>query len=102
MIAPPFLIALTLLAAEGTNTSTSAAFSNGKRELPEYDGRAPEGTTAGDVGLWAPRIIFFPLYLVSEYLIRQPLGWLIVTAEREQLPTLILDFFTFGEERSAG
>jgi hypothetical protein len=41
----------------------------------------------------------FPAYLVSEYVVRRPLGWLVSTAEREHWPTLILDFFTFGDRQ---
>lgn len=101
----PFVVALALISADSSVTATttaSTAISNTPRELPDYDGRGPEGTSAGEVLLWAPRILLSPLYFVSEFIIRRPLGWLVVTAEREQLPTLILDFFTFGEERTAG
>jgi hypothetical protein len=71
-----------------------------ERPLPDYDGR-DEPTTAGDVLIWIPRVILSPLYFVSEFIIRRPLGWLITAAEREDLPTKIIDFFTF-EERKAG
>ena len=57
-----------------------------RRAVPDYDGR-PEPTTAGDIALWVPRVVLFPLYLVSEYLIRRPLGWLISTGEREHWPS---------------
>src|SRR6185503_3843588 len=67
-----------------------------------YNGLGEPKTTAGDVALWIPRGIFFPLYLVSEYLIRQPLAWLITTAERNQWPSAIRDFFLFGPDKKAG
>ena len=51
-----------------------------KRAVPDYSGRGEEPTTAGDVALWIPRVILSPLYFVSEYIIRRPLGWLITTA----------------------
>src|ERR1700733_4517722 len=73
-----------------------------KRPLPNYDGRGEPPTTAGDVALWVPRIVLSPLYLVSEYVIRRPLGALISTAERHQWAPAIIDFFTFGEEHKAG
>ncbi|MCW5837558.1 MAG: BamA/TamA family outer membrane protein [Labilithrix sp.] len=73
-----------------------------KRPLPDYDGRGPPETTAGDVALWIPRVLFFPLYVVSEHLVRRPLGWLIATAERNQWPSQIRDFFLFGPEKKAG
>jgi hypothetical protein len=66
--------------------------------VPDYDGR-PGRTTLGDVALWVPRVVLFPLYVVSEYVVRRPLGWLVSTAERERWPTLLIDFFTFGERQ---
>lgn len=69
-----------------------------RRDPPDYDGR-PEPTTAGDVVLWVPRVVLFPLYVVSEYVVRRPLGWLVSTAERERWPALFIDFFTFGDRQ---
>jgi hypothetical protein len=69
-----------------------------RRRPPDYDGR-PEPTTAGDVVLWVPRVVLFPLYVVSEYVVRRPLGWLVSTAERERWPALFIDFFTFGDRQ---
>jgi hypothetical protein len=76
--------------------------SDEKRPLPDYDQRGDDPTTAGDVLIWVPRILLSPLYLVSEFVVRRPLGWLVTTAEREKIPTLLVDFFTFGEDRQAG
>jgi len=73
-----------------------------KRPLPDYGGRGPEPTTAGDVALWVPRILLSPLYLTSEYLIRRPLGALVAGAERAHLPSILYDFFAFGPEHKAG
>lgn len=81
--------------AEGGTTSP-------KRELPNYDGRGERPTTAGDVALWIPRILLSPLYLVSEFVLRRPLAWLITTAERNQWPEAIRNFFLFGPEKKAG
>jgi hypothetical protein len=64
-----------------------------KRPLPDYDGRGAAPTTAGDVLLWVPRVVVAPLWLVSEYVVRRPMGWLIVTGERNQWPARVLDFF---------
>ncbi len=68
------------------------------RALPDYDGRE-EPATVGDALLWVPRVVLFPAWLVSEYIVRRPLGWLAATAEREHWPTLIINFFTFGERQ---
>lgn len=73
-----------------------------KRRLPDYDGRGPEPTTAGDVLIWVPRIVLSPLYLVSEFVIRRPLGWVISTAEEEEVPQKLVNLFTFGPENNIG
>jgi hypothetical protein len=52
--------------------------------------------------LWVPRVLLSPLYFVSEYVIRRPLGWLITTAEQKQWPSAIANFFTFGPDKKAG
>lgn len=70
--------------------------SNRERELPDYDGRGDEPTDAGDVAIWVPRILFSPLYLISEYVIRRPLGALVTAAEKNKWPEKAADFFSFG------
>jgi hypothetical protein len=89
-------------AAEGAAEGAAASEPSPKRPLPDYDGRGEEPTTAGDVALWVPRVLLSPLYLISEYLIRRPLGWLISTAERNQWPSAIADLFVFGPDKKAG
>ena len=73
-----------------------------KREEPDLDGREDEPTTAGDVALWVPRVGFFPLYLVSEYVVRRPLGALVTAAEEGNWLAIMTDFFTFDEEQKIG
>jgi len=70
--------------------------------VPNYDGREPEPTSAGEVLIWVPRALFYPLYLVTEYVIRAPIGWAVSSAEEADLPGLLMDFFTFGPEKKAG
>jgi hypothetical protein len=82
-------------------TLASSVAAEPKRELPDY-GRPAEPTTPGDVALWVPRVILFPVFLVTEYVIRAPLGWAISGAERAGLPQTIYDFFTFGPNHDAG
>lgn len=79
-----------------------AAAAADKRELPDYDGRGPAPTTAGDVAIWVPRVVLSPAYFVSEFVLRRPLGALIAGAERAGLPGLLYDFFTFGPDHKAG
>jgi hypothetical protein len=72
-----------------------------KRELPDYDGR-PKTSSLGDALLVIPRVLLSPLYLVSEYVVRRPLGFLVSAAERSNLPEALYDFFAFGPNHSAG
>ncbi len=76
-----------------------------KRPVPDYDGRGDEPTTAGDVLIWVPKIVFSPLWVVSEYVLRWPLGAAVsaldeaglsslLASESDYLlfPTLVVDF----------
>jgi hypothetical protein len=82
--------------------SASARADEPKRTVPDYDGRGPPPTTAGDVAIWVPRIIFSPLYFTSEFILRRPLGALVMAAERSHVPTFLYDLFTFGPDHKAG
>ncbi|XXT16642.1 BamA/TamA family outer membrane protein [Sorangium sp. So ce429] len=73
-----------------------------RRPVPDYDGRPDEGTSAGDVLLWVPRVVFYPAYLVSEYLVRRPLGYLTVAAEQGEWIEDLKDIFTFGPNNNIG
>lgn len=95
------LFAAAILAAGALFTADATAAPR-KRELPDYDGRGREPTTVGDVLLWPPRIVLFPLYLTSEYVIRRPLGALATTAEKNHWPTKVINFFTFDKEHKSG
>ncbi|MEM7135486.1 MAG: hypothetical protein AAF500_02850 [Myxococcota bacterium] len=69
-----------------------------KRDLPNYDGREGSPKTAGQVFLWFPRTIFFPVYLVSEFVIRDGIGAAITKAEEKEVPARVRDAFTFGPD----
>lgn len=77
-----------------------AAHADPKRDLPDYDGRGPEPTTAGDVLLWVPRVALFPLYATTELLVRQPIGAFTSYAELHGWPDTVYNFFTFDEHRA--
>jgi hypothetical protein len=79
------------------------------REVPDYDGRPEPGIDAGDALLWIPRVIFYPVHALFEYILRRPLGYIATTGEREHwgifefgrsdvrrswaiVPTLFVDF----------
>lgn len=68
-----------------------------KRERQDYGG--PPRPTVGPALLWAPRVVLFPPWLVSEYVVRQPIGALTRAAERDAWPEQVVAFFTFGERR---
>jgi hypothetical protein len=72
------------------------------RPVPNYSGRGPDPTTACDVILWVPRVILSPLYFVTEYVLRKPLGVVTTAAERADLPRKVYDWFTFGPEHKIG
>lgn len=73
-----------------------------KRELPDYDGRGSPPATVGDGALWIPRVVVAPLWLVSEYVLRRPIGALVVAAERNHWPMQVMQFFTFDREQKSG
>ncbi|HEY3255603.1 MAG TPA: hypothetical protein VGJ91_16710 [Polyangiaceae bacterium] len=68
-----------------------------KRERQDYGGPPPP--EVGPALLWAPRVILFPPWLVSEYVLRQPIGAVTRVAERDQWPEQVIAFFTFGDRR---
>lgn len=94
------LISAVLLAAALGSASASAE--EKKRELPDYDGRGGTPQTPGQKALWVPRILLSPLYFVSEFVIRRPLGAGITAAEKAELPAALYDFFAFGPDHKAG
>ena len=75
-----------------------AAAETPERPVQDYGGPR-KGTSAGKVLLWVPRVVLFPLWLVSEFVIRRPIGALVKAAEAGQWPEAIVSFFTFGDRR---
>jgi len=73
-----------------------------KRAIPDYDGRGPQPATAGEVALWGPRVLLSPLYFVTEWMVRRPLGAAVSAAERADLPNTLYNFFAFGPDHKAG
>lgn len=92
------MLATTPTAAEEASAPSAA---QQRRAIPNYDGR-DKPMTPTEVALWVPRIVLFPAYVVSEYVIRRPLGYAITAAERAELPAALYDFFTFGPDHKAG
>ena len=85
-----------------------------RREVPDLDGRPPsDANDVADAFLWIPRILTGPLYLITEYVIRVPLGAALYELERAGLldwlfatggPVTILPtvFVEFGLSPSVG
>ncbi|MEJ7728883.1 MAG: BamA/TamA family outer membrane protein [Polyangiaceae bacterium] len=73
-----------------------------KQERPSYDGREDEGASAGEVLLWVPRVALFPVYVVSEYVVRKPLGAATVWVEENDAIAFLEDLFTFGPTQNIG
>lgn len=95
--------AVTLCTVAGVlGYSMQAVAETNKRRVPDYDGRKAERTTPGEVALWVPRIVLFPMYLVSEYVIRRPLGAAVSGAEKAHLPETLYDFFMLTPDRKMG
>ncbi len=67
-----------------------------ERTLPNYDGREDAPPTAGDVLLWFVRIPLYPLYLVTEFLLRRPLSLIVTNVEENEIADKVIPFFTFG------
>ena len=94
------LVSLALLAA--CLLPARSATATEKRTVPDYDGRGGEPAKPGDQLLWVPRVVLFPAYVVSEYVIRRPLGALISGAERAHLPDALYNFFMLSKEHKIG
>lgn len=84
-----FILALLwLFAPSGAHATTP-------REPPDYG--APKPKRGAEVLLWVPRVVLFPVWVVSEYGLRRPIGAFVRVTEREQWPALVVKFFTFGD-----
>jgi hypothetical protein len=90
------------LLAWALGSGTAGASEPQKRPIPDYDGRGGVRQTPGQKALWVPRLVLSPLYFVSEFVIRRPLGFAITAAEKAQLPKALYDFFAFGPDHKAG
>jgi hypothetical protein len=70
-----------------------------KRASPNY---APSEPSSLDRRLlWVPRVALFPIYTISEYIVRRPLVTLATLAEEHRVPEHVIDFLTFGPNGEA-
>jgi hypothetical protein len=75
--------------------------SGDKRDPQNYDNR-PDTTTTGEDALWVPRVLFAPLYFVTDIVVRRPLGALVMAVERGDVISKVTDFFAFGPNHGVG
>jgi hypothetical protein len=73
-----------------------------KRPVPNYDGRGGAPETPAQKALWVPRVLLFPAYVVSEYVVRRPLAAGITYAEKSGWPAAISDFLALNEVHPVG
>jgi hypothetical protein len=82
--------------APATSTAAAAPTAPPARSAPapeahrrctraDYDGRGVQGDPMGDALRWIPRVLFFPLYVVTEYVLRVPIGWTVRELERHHV-----------------
>ena len=90
-------VALTVL----VSTGRPARADDDKRPPQDY-GAPAEETTAGDVVAWPIRVVLFPLWLVTEFLVRRPIGFLVQGVETGRWIQKAEDVFTVGHRHSTG
>jgi hypothetical protein len=49
----------------------------------------------GESLIWVPRVVFFPVHLVTEYILRKPMVWTITKIEEHYVIERFVDFLTF-------
>ncbi len=66
-----------------------------RREVPEYDAREPEWSPSPLV--WPARVVLFPLFLVTEFGLRQPIGFVTRGIDRYNIATNLREALTFRD-----
>lgn len=97
MANPQRLSIAAVLLALSTTFGGNALAADEKRPRQDY-GAPPEATDVGDIVVWPLRIVLFPLWLVTELVLRQPTGALVRGAEEGRWIQTAEDIFTFGHK----
>ena len=71
-----------------------------RRPLPSYDGRPPASLSAGEVLIWIPRGLLYPVHLLLEYGVRWPITQGVTFAEKHYLIPRIQRLFTWSDGRA--
>ncbi len=66
-----------------------------RREVPDYDGR--EGEWSPSPAVWPARVLLFPLFAVTEFGLRQPIGFATRGIDRHQVATRVREALTFRD-----
>lgn len=72
------------------------------RVVPDYDGRPDAPPTPGQRALWVPRVILAPVWVVNEFVLRRPLEFLVLAAERGDAIQKLRYALTFGSGGRVG
>lgn len=72
-----------------------------ERPLPDYRNRPDEPLTAGDILIWVPRGLLYPIHLVLDYGIRRPIVWGIKEVEKHHIAERIHEALTWDDGRAA-
>ena len=66
------------------------------RDVPDYDGRPDAPPTPGERALWIPRVLLAPVWVVNEFVLRRPLEFIVLAAERGDAIQKVRNALTFG------
>ncbi len=58
--------------------------------------------TFGRVVAWVPRIILFPLYVVTDFVVRRPIGFVLTNIEEHHVIERVKGATTFGDSEGPG
>ena len=94
---PCFRSVSALVVATAITLTATSASADDKRAPQDY-GAPDEPTTVGDVLVWPPRVVLFPLWLLTEFVFRRPIGALVQAAEKGRWIQTAEDIFTFGDK----
>ena len=88
-------VAAAVLAAALLGRTADAA---DKRKKQDYGG-PPRPTTAGDVVAWPARVVLFAPFVVNEFVLRRPIGFLVRKAESGAWIEKFEDAVSFGPRK---
>jgi len=70
------------------------------RPAVNYDGREAQAASAGEILIWVPRIVLYPVHLVMNYLVRVPIVWTVTRLEEYYVFKRIERFLSFRDGKS--